>query len=218
MATQTATAPLNSVEDLNQQLGHLWAERRRIEKELEPVTLGIQTADENARSLKKRLVQGDAGASSLLDKTEADRKELARKDEGLRLSLQELEPKITAAQQEITAARRVQDEQKQEQQFVEACAKAAAGVERVIELHAQACQAFAEVRQAQQHLNDRFGQRGAVAVEKIILGPLANLIHRLQTVKGWTYPRGVFPGGATIEIRPLLPPPAHMNGNGARKS
>jgi chromosome segregation ATPase len=217
MATQTATAPLNSVEDLNQQLGHLWAERRRIEKELESVTLGIQTADENARSLKKRLVQGDAGASSLLDKTEADRKELARKDEGLRLSLQELEPKINAAQQALTTARQSREEQEQEQRFREACDKAAADVERLIELHAQTCKKLADVRQAQQHLNDRFGHRGASAVERIVLGPLANLIHQLQT-KSWTYPRGVFLGGATIEIRPLLPPPAHMNGNGSRKS
>ena len=103
------------------------------------MTLGIQTADQNARSLKKRFAQDDAGASSLLDKTEAERKDLARKEEGLRLALEELEPKITAAQQEITAARRVQDEQEEEQRFREACDKAAALVERVLALHAQAC-------------------------------------------------------------------------------
>jgi chromosome segregation ATPase len=214
MATQVA--PLNSIEDLNQQLGHLWKTRRDLEKDLALVTLGIQTADQNLRSLKKRFAQGDAGASSLLDKTEAEHRTLTRREEGLRLSLEELEPKITAAQQQINAARAAQDEQKQEQQFVEACDKAAAGVQRLIELHAETCKALADVREAQQHLSG-FGQRGASAVERIFLGPLANLIHTLQT-KGWTYPRGVFLGGATIEVRPLLPPAAHLSGNGSRKS
>jgi len=113
----------------------------------------------------------------LLDKIDADRKELTRKEEGLRLALEELEPKINAAQQEITAARRVQDEQEQEQRF------------RVLALHAQACQALAEVRLAQKDLCERFGHRGQAAAERIVQQPLWNLPHQLQTVKKWTHPR-----------------------------
>jgi chromosome segregation ATPase len=215
MATQTA--PVNSVEDLHQQLGHLWKTRRDLEKELALVTLGIQTADQNARPLKKRLGQGDSGASSLLDKIDADRKELTRKEEGLRLALEELEPKINAAQQEITAARRVQDEQEQEKRFHEACDKAAALVERVLTLHAQACQALAEVRLAQKDLGEQFAHRGQAAAERIVQQPLWNLPHQLQTVKKWTHPRANI-AGSSIEILPLLPPPIYANGNGARKS
>jgi len=214
MATQTA--PLNSVEDLNQTLGHLWKTRRDLERELALATLGIQTADSNARSLKKRFAQGDAGASSLLDKTEAERKDLARKEEGLRLAIEELEPKINAAQQEITAARRVQDEQEQERRFREACDKATALVERVLELHARACQALAETRLAQKDLCERFGHRGQAAAERIVMQPLFNLPHQLQ-MKKWTHPRANI-AGASIEIVPLLPPPDSANGNGARKS
>jgi len=214
MATQTA--PLNSVEDLNQQLGHLWKARRDLEKELGLVSLGIQTADQNARSLKKRSAQGDAGASSLLDKTEAERKDLARKEEGLRLLIEELEPKINAAQQEITSARRLQEEQEQEQRFREACDKTAALVERVLVLHAQACQALAEVRLAQKDLCER-GHRGQAAAERIVMQPLWNLPHQLQAAKKWTHPRANI-AGASIEIVPLLPPPESANGNSARKS
>ena len=208
---------LNSVEDLNQILGALWKTRRDLEKELALATLGIQTADQNARALKKRFAQGDSGAESLIDKTEADRKVHARREEGLRLALEELEPKITAAQQEITAARRVQDEQEQEQQFREACDKATALVERVLTLHSQACQALAEVRLAQKDLSERFGHRGQSAAERIVMQPLANPLHTLQTLKSWSHPRTQIPG-AGIEIRPLLPPAGSANGNGARKS
>jgi hypothetical protein len=163
------------------------------------------------------LAQGESGASSLLDKIEADRKELARKEEGSRLALEELEPKITAAQQEITAARRVQDEQEQGQRFREACDKAAALVERVLALHAQACQALAEVRIALNEIGEQFGHRGLAAAERIVQQPLWNLPHQLQTVKKWTHPR-VNIAGSSIEILPLLPPPSSANGNGARKS
>src|SRR4029434_1675853 len=111
-----------------------------LEKELALVTLGIQTADANARSPKKRLAQGDSSANSLLDKIEADRKELTRKEEGLRLELQELEPRLNAAQQELTAAKQLREDQEQERRFRDACDKAAALVERVRGLHAQACE------------------------------------------------------------------------------
>jgi chromosome segregation ATPase len=86
MATQTA--PLDSVEDLRSLLGKLWAERRHLEKELGLVKIGIQTADENARSLKKRLARDDTAASSLLDRAEAEHRTLTRKEEGLRLELE----------------------------------------------------------------------------------------------------------------------------------
>jgi len=215
MATQIAA--LNGIEDLNKQLGHLWAERIALEKELALVNVGIQTTSEDSRSLKKRFAQGDAGASSLLDKTEADHRTFTRKEEGLRLALEELEPKITIAQQSINAARAAQDEQRQEQQFVEACNKAAVGVERVLALHAQACQALAEVRLAQKEIGDRFGNRGLSAAERIVINPLANPVHHLK-MTGWTHPRAYIAFGTTIEIEPLLPPSTHMNGNGARKS
>jgi chromosome segregation ATPase len=207
----TATATL-SAEQINQQLQVLWNERTGLENKLRAISQDRAAIEDKRRGLKKRHAGGDKTAALGLNQLDEQDVDLLRTEEGLRLSLDELEPKILDLQKEANTLARMRAEEQRQNQLQAATEQARALVERFFTLYGELSKTVAEIRITYQALSDQFGVEGLRVGERYLSDPLVNPLHQLVNIKGWTKPQ-VLLFDREFTVRGLLPPASNGKHN-----
>jgi hypothetical protein len=206
---QTATMTA-SLEEMEAELQTLQKERVRIEEKLD---LSRRQKDEKLAAqlpLKQKLAAGDKSASAMLDRLDAEIRDLVRVEDALRQAEASIAPKIVSQQAHVNQFRRDLAAEERSQRFDAAKDAVAELRDKVLRQHAEVTQTAGELSIAMGDLNT-FGQEGAAANEELVLkSALNNPVHDL-TQKGWTVPQSG-PYRRELTIRGMLPPAVPSNG------
>jgi hypothetical protein len=217
MNAQTATA-IVSLEEMESQLQTLQKERLNIEERLDTLRRRKAEKEQEARPLKKLLLDGDKSASAKLDRIDAEVRDIVRSEDTLREAEAFFAPKIVSLQKLVNETRRIRVDEERSRQFDADCAAADQATKEFLAAFAVATEKAARMSMSSGTLLANWGQEGASANERLVLrplGPVGNPDHALR-MAGWKAP--VNSGYARqVVIVGMLPPAKKSSSNGHGK-
>jgi chromosome segregation ATPase len=210
------TAPMiASIEEMESQLQTLQKERTSIETRLDTLRRRKAEKEQEARPLKKQLLDGDKSASAKLDRIDAEIRDIVRSEDTLREAEAFFAPKIVALQAQVNETRRIRVDEERSRKFDAACAAARAATDKFLALYAELTKAAGELSCASADLLT-WDQEGASAYERLVLTPTFNPNHRLAA-QGWKIPPYAARHIREFFVRGMLPPVEKSSSNGHGK-
>jgi hypothetical protein len=175
--------------------------------------------DDVALPLKRKLAAGDRSASAQLDEIDRKRRENARREEGLRAALAEVDGRIQPIKQQTAELRRAATAAKNEAEFQKWCNALVADRELFREqVIVRGCRVLGKIRVDANEGVRRWGNKALQAFERLISTPMTNPLNDLHQ-QGWREPNVTIYGLKVFTIRGMVPPvDHHTNGNGKPKS
>lgn len=205
-----------SLEEMESQLQTLQKERLNIEERLDTLRRRKTEKEQEARPLKKQLVDGDKSASAKLDRIDAEIRDIVRSEDTLREAEAFFAPKIIELQKQVNETRRIRQDEEKSQRFDADCDALTKATEEFIAAHTAATEKLAKMFLASSTLLSEWGQEGASAYERLTLKRTANPVHALQ-MAGWKYPQTGLLATRDFVVRAMLPPAIRVSGNGHSK-